>query len=228
MSASWPRPRALTRRQLRPHFSQVDPRLAALIELVGPYSLRAAADFSPFRHLAEAIVAQQISSAAARSVTQRLRTLLGCQADDPQDFPTPKKILGSSETRLRGAGLSAAKVAALLDLARKTSTGQLPDINQLRVLDDQAIIARLTAVRGIGPWTVQMMLMFQLGRPDVLPSVDWGVRQGFKLLYGKRELPTAKEIERYGERWAPYRSAAAWYLWRAVDRARAGLPLRPA
>lgn len=215
----------ITRRQLRPHFAKADPRLADLMELVGPYRLRPSPQVSPFRHLAEAIVAQQISLAAARSVTQRLRSALGCDPEDSEDFPTPKRLLTASEARLRSAGLSRAKAAALHDLASKTLQGVVPAGEMLASLEDRDIIERLTQVRGVGPWTVQMMLMFQLGRPDVLPSADYGVRHGFKLLYRKRELPSTKEIERYGVRWAPYRSAAAWYLWRAVDRSRAGLPL---
>ncbi|NBU25862.1 MAG: DNA-3-methyladenine glycosylase 2 family protein, partial [Gammaproteobacteria bacterium] len=122
-------------------------------------------------------------------------------------------------------GFSAAKAAALRDLAARTLEGVVPDSATLARLDDAAIVARLTQVRGIGPWTVQMMLMFQLGRPDVLPVDDYGVRNGFRLAYSLAELPTPRELARHGERWAPYRSAAAWYLWRAVDLARAGAPM---
>jgi len=220
-----PTPARITRRQLRPHFAKVDPRLAKLIELAGPFTLQPSPQVSPFRHLTEAIVAQQISLAAARSVTQRLRVTLGYAAADTDPFPSPQDVLAANQAQLRSAGLSRAKAAALHDLAHKTMQGIVPASGILASLSDAAIIERLTQVRGVGPWTVQMMLMFQLGRRDVLPSADFGVRLGFKLLYRKRAIPTPKEIERYGARWAPYRSAASWYLWRAVDRSRAGLPL---
>jgi DNA-3-methyladenine glycosylase II len=134
-------------------------------------------------------------------------------------------VLATDPERLRGVGFSAAKAAALRDLAARTLEGVVPDTPTLERLDDAAIVARLTQVRGIGPWTVQMMLMFQLGRPDVLPVDDYGVRNGFRLAYGLAALPTPRELARHGERWAPWRSAAAWYLWRAVDLARAGAPM---
>lgn len=199
--------------------------MAALIEAAGPYRLRPVECATPFRHLCEAIIGQQISGRAAAAILQRFVTLF--ERDDYDDeFPRPEMILRQDSVRLRSAGLSAAKVMAIRDLAKKTLAGVVPPTETLQSLDDASIIERLTSVRGIGPWTVQMMLMFQLGRPDVLPSGDYGVRNGFRIAYGRRELPTPGELLRHGERWAPYRSAAAWYLWRAVDLDKTGVVWR--
>ena len=125
-----------------------------------------------------------------------------------------------NEQAIRGAGFSQAKVAALRDLAARTLDGTVPTGAVVRKLDDEAIIERLIAVRGIGRWTVEMLLIFQLGRPDVLPVDDFGVRNGFRIAYGQRSMPMPREVLRYGERWKPYRTAAAWYLWRAADQAK--------
>ncbi len=216
------KPRVLTRRTLLAHFKHADHKIAQLISIAGPYRLRPKEYASPFRHLAEAIVSQQISGAAARSILRRFIETCGGDPLDESSFPTPDDVLTLDIPSLRAVGLSAAKVLALQDLARKTLDGTVPDTKALLELDDEAIVERLVAVRGIGRWTVQMMLMFQLGRSDVLPIDDYGVRNGFKLLFKKRELPTPGELARHGARWAPYRSAAAWYLWRAVDLAKAG------
>ena len=209
--------RLLTRRTLLAHFEHTDPKLAQLIEIAGPYRLRANECASPFRHLAEAIVSQQISGAAARSILRRFVSACGLDPLDDTMFPTPAVVLSLDAPILRAAGLSAAKVIALQDLARKTIDGIVPDTRTLLQLDDEAIVERLVTVRGIGRWTVQMMLMFQLGREDVLPKDDYGVRNGFRIAYGLRDLPKPAELARHGERWAPYRSAASWYLWRAVE-----------
>lgn len=216
------KPRLLTRRTLLTHFKHADNKIAQLISVAGPYRLRPIECASPFRHLAEAIVSQQISGAAARSITRRFIDACGGDPLDETSFPAPEAVLALDVANLRAAGLSAAKVIALQDLARKTLDGVVPDTKTLLELDDEAIVERLIAVRGIGRWTVQMMLMFQLGRRDVLPVDDYGVRNGFKLLFKRKELPTPGELARHGARWAPYRSAAAWYLWRAVDLAKAG------
>ena len=208
--------RAPDRRVLLPHFRRVDPVMAALVETAGPYRLRAEPCASPFRHLVRAIASQQISGRAADAILARFVALYAGSA-----FPTPQQVSDTAPDALRSVGLSAAKAAALKDLAVHTLSGVVPDSAALAALDDAAIIARLTQVRGIGPWTVQMMLMFQLGRLDVLPVDDYGVR----LAYGSDALPTPKELARRGACWAPYRSAAAWYLWRAVDLARDGTPM---
>lgn len=208
---------ALTRRRLLGHFRVCDPVMAALVEAAGPYRLQPVHCDSPFEHLARAIASQQISGAAARAILGRFVATFG---DAGGTFPPPEKILQTQDERLRAVGFSATKVAALKDLARHTLEGVVPDTRTLESLEDAAIVARLTQVRGVGPWTVQMMLMFQLGRPDVLPRDDYGVRNGFRIAYGKRELPTPATLEKFGARWAPFRSAAAWYLWRAVELGR--------
>jgi DNA-3-methyladenine glycosylase II len=137
-------------------------------------------------------------------------------------------VLDTPDEQLRSVGLSFAKIAGIKDLARKTLDGVVPAYEILHTLDDEDIIERLTQVRGIGRWTVEMLLMFRLGRPDVLPIDDFGVRNGFRLAYGLRGLPTPKALKEFGTRWAPYRSVAAWYLWRAVDLHKAGkLPAPP-
>jgi DNA-3-methyladenine glycosylase II len=210
----------VTRRRLAAHFAEHDPVMAALIEAAGPFRLRPLPCPSPFRHLTEAIISQQISGRAAAAIRARFSGVFSLR---DSDFPQPEDVLAQPDSALRGAGLSAAKVAAIRDLSRKTVDGIVPDSRTLLSLSDQEIIERLTIVRGIGPWTVQMMLMFQLGRRDILPIADYGVRNGFRIAYRKRLLPTPGELARYGERWAPYRSAAAWYLWRVVDLEKAGV-----
>jgi len=193
--------------------------MAALVDAAGPYTLRPIKCPSPFKHLAEAIISQQISGSAAEAILERFVALF----EESVDFPTPRAVLAVKEHRLRSVGLSAAKVAAIRDLALNSEQGRIPDTATLDTLEDADIIEQLTVVRGIGPWTVQMTLMFQLGRPDVLPIADYGVRNGFRIAYRLRDLPTPRELARQGEKWAPYRSAAAWYLWRAVDLDKSGI-----
>lgn len=208
--------------------------MAALVAAAGPYRLRAESHASPFRHLAQAIASQQISGKAADAILARFVALHPGRdraggtrggAAHGAAFPTPEQVRDTAPEALRAVGFSAAKAAALKDLAAHTLAGVVPDSATLAALDDEAIVARLTQVRGIGRWTVQMMLMFQLGRPDVLPVDDYGVRNGFRLAYGLADLPTPRVLAEHGARWAPFRSAAAWYLWRAVDLARAGVPM---
>ena len=211
------------------HLAAADPVMARLVAAVGSYGLVPKAADAPFRHLARAITYQQLNGVAAGTIFRRLITLF--HPDDPEAFPTPAQLLAMPEARLRAAGYSGSKVAALKDLAAKALDGTVPDTATLLPLDDDAIVARLTAVRGIGRWTVEMMLMFQLGRPDVLPIDDFGVRNGFRLAYGLRAMPAPRALAAFGARWAPQRSAAAWYLWRACDLHKAGAlpePLRPA
>ena len=211
------------------HLAAADPVMARLIAAVGSYGLVPKAADAPFRHLARAITYQQLNGVAAGTIFRRLIALF--HPDDPEAFPTPAQLLAMPEARLRAAGYSGSKVAALKDLAAKALDGTVPDTATLLPLDDDAIVARLTAVRGIGRWTVEMMLMFQLGRPDVLPIDDFGVRNGFRLAYGLRAMPAPRALAAFGARWAPQRSAAAWYLWRACDLHKAGKlpqPLRPA
>jgi methylated-DNA-[protein]-cysteine S-methyltransferase len=196
------------------HLAASDARLARVIERVGPPRLRLDAVASTFEALAESIVYQQLTGKAAATIHARLRALF------PRKRVRPDALLALHDEALRGAGLSRGKVLALRDLASKTLDGTVPSIRALHGLDDDAIVERLVQVRGIGRWTVEMLLIFRLGRPDVLPVGDFGVRHGFKLAYGKREMPTPKELARHGERWRPYRTLASWYLWRAVDLAK--------
>jgi DNA-3-methyladenine glycosylase II len=195
------------------HLSRADPVMKRLIRDIGPYRLRPRARRSPFESLVRAIAYQQLHEKAAESILRRFVAL--CPA---RRFPQPDDLLAMDEQAIRAVGFSQAKVAALRDLAAKTLDGTVPAGAIIRTLDDEAIIERLIAVRGIGRWTVEMLLIFQLGRPDVLPVDDFGVRNGFRMAYGRRSIPMPKEVRRYGERWRPYRTAAAWYLWRAADR----------
>ena len=197
------------------HLSKTDPVMRRLIREVGPYTLTPRLKRSPFESLTRAIAYQQLHEKAAESILRRFVALCPTRR-----FPRPDDLLAMNEEALRGAGFSRAKVAALRDLAAKTLEGTVPTGTIVRALDDEAIIERLIAVRGVGRWTVEMLLIFQLGRPDVLPVDDFGVRNGFRIAYGRRSMPMPKEVLRYGERWKPYRTAAAWYLWRAADRAK--------
>ena len=199
--------------------SDADPALALLIErIIGSDRDTLIADLSPrprlspFQALLRAIVYQQLSGKAAAAIHQRLKQLFANRR------PTPVALLALPDDALRGAGLSRNKIAAARDLAAKVLDGTVPSGAALRRLDDEAIIERLITVRGIGRWTVEMMLMFDLGRPDVLPVADLGVRKGFMLTYKQTELPSATVLSQHAERyWRPYRSAASWFMWRATE-----------
>jgi DNA-3-methyladenine glycosylase II len=205
------------------HLTQADPVMGALIVAVGAYAFEAEADIHPFQALAQAIAHQQLNGTAANTILRRLVASCGAGA-----FPTPHHVLAAPVKTLRAAGFSNAKVAALKDLAAKTLERIVPEHAELITLTDEEIITRLTQVRGIGRWTVEMLLMFRMGRPDVLPVDDFGVRAGFRAAYGLRALPHPRVLAAYGERWRPYRSAAAWYLWRALELKRAGTLPTPA
>jgi len=205
------------------HLAGADAVLGGLIRAVGPCGLEAQGDCHPFQSLAQAIAHQQLNRTAANTILDRLIHSCGQGV-----FPTPQRVLAASAESLRATGFSFAKVAALRDLAEKTLAAVVPDAATLLQLSDEEIIARLTQVRGIGRWTVQMLLMFQLGRPDVLPVDDFGVRSGFRAAYGLSRLPQPKALAAWGERWKPYRSTAAWYLWRALELKRAGALPAPA
>jgi len=169
---------------------------------------------SIFIALAEAIVYQQLHAKAAASIFARLRALY----PRAHEAPTAAQILKTSDAKLRGAGLSQSKLLSLRDLARRDAAGEIPHLAEINRLDNEAIIEKLTQVRGIGRWTVEMLLIFRLGRPDVLPLDDFGVRKGFGFAFKKnRGMPTKDEMEKRGRRWQPYRSVASWYLWRAAD-----------
>lgn len=184
-----------------------------LIRELGPFALIPRVRRTPFESLARAIAFQQLHEKAAESILKRFIALF-----PGRRFPRPAELLTAHVDAIRGAGFSGAKVLALRDLAAKTLDGTVPTGRAITLLDDEAIVERLVEVRGIGRWTVEMLLIFQLGRPDVLPVDDFGVRNGFRIAYRRRTMPTPNEVLRYGERWRPYRTAAAWYLWRAADR----------
>jgi len=198
------------------HLARVDPVMRRLIRSVGPFTLVPRNRRTPFESLARAIAYQQLHGRAAERILARFIALF-----PGRRFPKPDELLTMQSAAIRQAGFSRPKIAALRDLAAKTLDGTVPTNRVIRGLDDDAIVERLIAVRGIGRWTVEMLLIFQLGRPDVLPVDDFGVRNGFRIAYGLREMPTPKEVLRHGECWKPYRTAASWYLWRAADRAKA-------
>ncbi|MGH8282020.1 MAG: DNA-3-methyladenine glycosylase family protein [Gammaproteobacteria bacterium] len=197
------------RRAVR-YLKRADPRLANLMSQVGPLRLSVRPAGSPFEALLRAITYQQLSGKAAATIHSRLLDL----------FPgglTPERLLDTPEAALRGAGLSRNKMLSVRDLATKALDATVPDFAALEAMPDEEIIERLTAVRGVGRWTVEMLLIFTLGRPDVLPLDDLGIRKGFQLAYRMKRLPAAVTMLRAGRLWTPYRSVASWYLWRAAD-----------
>jgi DNA-3-methyladenine glycosylase II len=194
------------------HIAEADPIMGDLIGRVGEFTMRPRPTQSVFAALLRSIVYQQLTGKAAETILGRVKRTCA-----PRRFPTPGDILRLPPERLRAAGLSTAKTAAVRDLAAKTLDGTVPSLARIRRMDDEEIIQHLTAVRGIGRWTVEMLLMFRLGRPDVLPMSDLGIRKGFTRVYRKRALAQPEVILRRGERWRPYRSVASWYLWRAVE-----------
>jgi len=207
-----PPPRSRDHTEAIETLTRRDPVLARLIERVGPCRLETGTMRSPFQALTEAIVYQQLTGRAAATILGRVVALFR-----PRRFPRPQDILDASALRLRAAGLSRAKVAALKDLAAKTLDGTVPPLAALERMDEGEITTRLTSIRGVGRWTVEMLLIFRLGRPDVLPVGDYGIRKGFARAFRTRALPTPKQVERRGERWRPHRTVASWYLWRALD-----------
>ncbi|NBC16232.1 MAG: DNA-3-methyladenine glycosylase 2 family protein [Bacteroidetes bacterium] len=189
--------------------SERDPALGRVIDRVGPCTLTLR-DGTPFQALLRSIVYQQLAGAAAATIYGRVQALF----DGP---PTPHALLALDDEALRGAGLSRNKTKAANDLAAKALDGAVPDRAALDAMANEAIIDRLTAVWGIGPWTVEMLLIFYLGRPDVLPTTDLGIRKGVMRTYEFADLPPAAVVSAHGEPWRPYRSVASWYLWRAAD-----------
>jgi DNA-3-methyladenine glycosylase II len=187
--------------------------MAELIARSRRYNIIPAVSIRPFDALAESIAYQQLSGKAAATIFGRVRALY-----PKRKWLDPKQLLATPDETLRGAGLSRAKVSALKDLAAKTIDGTVPSGRALIRMSDDEILARLTTVRGIGRWTVEMLLLFDLGRPDVWPVDDYGVRKGFAKTFRRRKLPTPKQLMKFGEKWRPYRSVAAWYFWRALDQ----------
>jgi DNA-3-methyladenine glycosylase II len=188
--------------------------MAELLARSRRYNITPALSIRPFDALAESIAYQQLSGKAAATIFGRVRALY-----PKKKWLDPELLLATSDEALRAAGLSRAKTAALKDLAAKTIDGTVPSGRALIRMSDDEIITRLTTVRGIGRWTVEMLLLFDLGRPDVWPVDDYGVRKGFAKTFGRRKLPTPKQLMKFGEKWRPYRSVAAWYFWRALDTA---------
>ncbi|HLW82347.1 MAG TPA: DNA-3-methyladenine glycosylase [Candidatus Acidoferrales bacterium] len=196
------------------HITKNDARLARLIAKCVEFRLNIEPAQSPYEALLEAIVYQSISGKAAATIFARIAAL-GANGR----CPTPQEILKLRKSVLRKAGLSFAKIAAAKDLAQKTIEGIVPTLADAEKMSDEELVERLISVRGIGAWTVEMFLIFRLGRPDVLPIHDYGVQKGFALTYGKKAIPKPRELAAFGERWRPYRTVASWYMWRAVQLA---------
>jgi DNA-3-methyladenine glycosylase II len=194
------------------HLARIDSTLGTLIQRVGPCRLAPKNRRSPFESLVRSVVYQQLNGTAAAAILARVKALF-----PGRRFPKPEDLLAISEEKLRGAGLSRAKTSALKDIAAKTLAGVVPTSRAIKSMSNEQILERLTVVRGVGPWTVEMLLIFTLGRPDVLPATDYGVRKGFALTYRWKELPRPKELLEFSERWKPHRTTAAWYFWRALE-----------
>ena len=194
--------------------SRVDRHLARVIRRVGSFPTKRRKPQHPYASLLQAIVYQQIAGKAAEAIFGRVKAL------GANGLPTPEEIVRASKAKLRRAGLSRQKIAAVKDLAAKTLDGTVPPLAKIRRMTEEEIHERLTQVHGIGEWSVQMFLISRLGRPDVLPVHDYGIRKGFQRVYGLKDVPKPQVILEHGERWRPYRSIASWYLWRALDEKR--------
>jgi DNA-3-methyladenine glycosylase II len=204
----------MTRAALK-HLSARDPVMRRLIREFGACGLEPETRRPPFQSLVQAVAHQQLNGTAANTILGRFKKLF-----PGRRFPRPEDLASVTDAQLRASGFSYAKIASIRDIAAKTLAGVVPASRHIVKLSDDEIVTRLTEVRGVGRWTVEMLLIFQLGRPDVLPADDFGVRSGFRHAYKKREMPTVKELLAFGERWRPHRTTAAWYLWRAADGAR--------
>jgi DNA-3-methyladenine glycosylase II len=208
------------------HLKAADAKLAQLIERAGPFTLRLDPAPSPFESLLESILYQQLHGKAAATIHGRLREYF-------HGNPTPELLLATPDDPIRAAGVSGNKIRALRDLASRTLDGTVPTSGVIKKMSNEEILERLTQVRGIGPWTVEMLLIFRLGRPDVLPVSDYGIRKGFALTFQRlpknrpleaADLPKPEVLLKRGKRWAPFRSVAAWYLWRASDEQKITAP----
>jgi len=208
------------------HLKAFDPKLGALIDKVGEFKLRLDAAPSPFESLLESILYQQLHGKAAATIHRRVREFF-------HGDPTPQQLLDTPDEPLRAAGVSGNKIKAMRDLAAKTIDGTVPTHKAILKMPDADIVERLTEVRGIGPWTVEMLLIFRMGRPDVLPVTDYGVRKGFALTFQRlpknrpieaSDLPKPDVVFKRGQKWRPFRSVASWYMWRACDLAKGAPP----
>jgi len=195
------------------HLKSADPGLAQLMASIGPFVMELKTAKTTFVALSEAIVYQQLSPKAAAAIYGRFCDLFGSR----RTTPSPKRLLVTPENGLRSAGLSQAKVRAIRDLAERCLAREVPTLEEARAMPDEAVIERLTAVRGVGRWTAEMFLMFHLGRPDVLPLGDYGLRRGFATALANGRMPEPRQVEHRGETWRPYRTVASWYLWRAAE-----------
>ncbi len=196
------------------HLSERDECLKRLIAETAPFVIDVADAQSPYEVLLESIAYQSISGKAAATIFGRIKAL-GTNGRPP----APEQMLKIPKGKLRKAGLSGAKALAMKDLAKKTLEGIVPTLEEAQTLNDAELVERLICVRGIGAWTVEMFLIFRLGRPDVLPIHDLGVKKGWSVTYGKKHMPKPLELLKFGERWRPYRTIASWYMWRAFERA---------
>jgi 3-methyladenine DNA glycosylase/8-oxoguanine DNA glycosylase len=200
----------MSHRRAVTHLRKVDPRISAVIDLVGSCTFAPADHLEHFTAISRSIVFQQLSGKAATTIYNRFAALF------PNDTPVAHLLMDIPDAKLQGAGLSRQKIGYLRDLASRVKAGELP-IDTLHELSDDEIIAALVSVKGIGRWTAQMFLMFRLGRPDVLPELDLGIQKGIQRAYRMRKLPTPKRVLEVGAKWAPYRTVASWYLWRSLD-----------
>jgi DNA-3-methyladenine glycosylase II len=197
------------------HLSACDPDWASLIARVGPCGLTPRLEREPYEALVRAIAYQQLHGRAAEAILARFLALYPASV-----FPTPAEILATEESVLRGCGFSASKIASIRGIAQGTLDGLVPALAVATALSDEELIERLVTLRGVGRWTVEMFLMFALGRPDILPTDDFGVREGWRALKKLSEQPKPKVLAEIGLAWSPYRSTAAWYLWRAAEEAK--------
>ncbi len=205
------------------YLASADPAMAALMRRVGRCGYRQEKR-EPYEALVRAITHQQLHGAAARTILGRFMAL---HPDVP--FPSPQQVLSTSEEAMRACGLSRSKIAAIHDIALKASEGVVPTRRAAMRLSNEELIERLTVIRGVGRWTVEMLLMFTLGRMDILPVDDFGVREGYRRLHGLEVQPKPRELAAIGEMWSPWRSVASWYLWRAAEeRPPAPRPVNPA
>ncbi len=198
------------------HLANIDPVMRALILEHGECGLVPEKRRSPFQSLVQAVAHQQLNGTAANTILTRFKKLF-----PRRRFPQPQDLATVSDEQIRACGFSFAKIRAIRDIAAKTLSGVVPTARQIVTLSDEEIIERLTEVRGVGRWTVEMLLIFQLGRENILPVDDFGVRNGFRVAYKKRALPEPKHLLKFGKRWHPHATTAAWYLWRAADSTKA-------
>ncbi|HVU27592.1 MAG TPA: DNA-3-methyladenine glycosylase 2 family protein [Verrucomicrobiae bacterium] len=197
------------------HLSKTDLVMRRLIREHGKCDLTPETRRSPFQSLVQAIAHQQLNGTAANSILARFKKLF-----PGRKFPNPEDLLNVTDEQIRACGFSFAKIKSIRDITAKALDGTIPSSRRITKLSDDEIVERLTQVRGVGRWTVEMLLIFQLGRLDVLPVDDFGVRTGFRLAYKKREMPKPKALLAFGERWKPHRTTAAWFLWCAADAAK--------